>query len=147
MTRSLRVLIENIRAVRVEGMTMRALKQTERTAEPTKTKRKASKMQSVVTLRSSEKPGPVKSSPITFGSVTIDVVRATGAERERNIAEGVAALRRGAKALITPGVVLDLPPSAPRYHSDPEVAGRLVRVMNGKETVGTFVNGKFKPAK
>lgn len=83
---------------------------------------------------------------ITFGSVTIETERASGAERKRNIAEGVAALRRAAKAFATPGVALDLPSSVARYHSDPEVAGRLVRVLNGEETVGHFVDGAFCPA-
>jgi hypothetical protein len=82
---------------------------------------------------------------VTFGSVTIDnVERASGPERERNVAEGVAALRRAATALSTPGVTLDLPPSMARYHSHPNADGRLIRVMNGEETTGTFENGTFK---
>lgn len=95
---------------------------------------------------SSAKTDPAKPSTITYGSVTIEAVRATGEQRERNIAKGVKALRRAAKSLATPGVKLDIPDSAPRYHADPKVPGRLVRVLDGEESVGTFKNGAFKPS-
>lgn len=125
-------------------MSTSALKRNEEAAAPTEAT--GSKVRRVSKVGRATEDNAVKST-ITYGAVTINVERATGEQRARNVAQGTEALRRAAKRLAKPGVTLDLPASAPRYRADPEVAGRLVRVLNGKESVGTFVNGVFKPAK
>lgn len=47
------------------------------------------------------------------------------------------------EVIVTPGVQLKVPEGVPLYHADPGRPERLVRVLNGKHTYGTFINGEF----
>ena len=84
---------------------------------------------------------------VTVGSVTVEVEAPSPEEVARNIRAGQEALARGLKALITPGVKLDLPKHVPRFYADPEAPNRVIRVLSGKRESGTFKNGRFVRSK
>lgn len=88
-----------------------------------------------------------KKKTVKFGDARVAAVPISFAEYKRNVLEGQRALGRGLKALLSPGVKLDLPPDVPRYHADSElcVIGCLVRVLKGKSERGTFKNERFYP--
>jgi len=84
-----------------------------------------------------------KKSTITSGSAKEKTKRVVKTQREKNILWGNKFLRGLAKALKTPGVKLNLPADAPRYHANDN--GQLVRVLNGEESTGVMKNGLFVP--
>lgn len=81
---------------------------------------------------------------ITFGSVTVAYTEPDPSEIAKNIRESQKALERGLKAMLTPGVTLNLPDDVPRYHADPANPEYVIRVLNGVEERGTCVRGKFR---
>jgi hypothetical protein len=85
---------------------------------------------------------------VRFGSVTVDVAELDTKLERLNIRKGQIALKRASKILSKPGVLLG--PSkrnVPYFRADPRVRGRVIRVLNGKKTVGVFVDGAFTKLK
>ena len=79
-----------------------------------------------------------------FGSVTLQSIEVSSKVKRRNIRAGQAALERAKKLIITPGVKLKVRKGVPLFHADPEHPSQLVRVLNGKQDKGVFINGKFE---
>ena len=84
------------------------------------------------------------SSTIRFGSVVVKSTGPNAPELRRNVSSGQTALARAATKIIKAGVSLPKESTVPLYHADPKEPGRLVRELNGKMSVGVFVEGKFK---
>lgn len=91
-----------------------------------------------------DRDGGLERRRVTVGSVTVDCPKPSAEEIARNVDAGQRALERGLKAMLVPGVKLDLPSDAPRYRADPERPDRVIRAINGVEEHGTFVGGKFR---
>lgn len=82
---------------------------------------------------------------LRFGGVTVTVGPLAGEVAARNIKHGQRALKRASKTLATPGVTIVRRKTVPYFHADPKVPGRVIRVLNGKRTSGTFDKaGAFK---
>ena len=90
----------------------------------------------------------IKGAPVEvrFGGVVVETTRPAEAAERRNVAEGRSALTRAKTALARPGVQVRVSADIPLYHADPKAPGLLVRTLNGRETRGRLVGGKFKPA-
>jgi hypothetical protein len=84
------------------------------------------------------------SSTVRFGSVVVKSIGPKAPELRRNVSSGQTALARAATKIIKAGVSLPKESTVPLYHADPKEPGRLVRELNGKMSVGVFVEGKFK---
>jgi hypothetical protein len=79
----------------------------------------------------------------SFGSATVKVpVR--DEEWADNIALSQVAMKKLAKTLLKPGVKLRTSKDVPLFRSDPDQPGQLIRVLDGKEERGVFVDGQFK---
>lgn len=64
-----------------------------------------------------------------------------------NIVAGQMALARTRDVFINPGVTLDISGKIPLYQADPDHPDRLIRLLNGRTTFGTMVDGKFQAVK
>lgn len=84
------------------------------------------------------------SSTVRFGSVVVKSIGPKAPELRRNVSSGQTALARAATKIIKAGVSLPKESTVPLYHADPKEPGRLIRELNGKVSVGVFVEGKFK---
>jgi len=80
---------------------------------------------------------------VCFGSVQVEV-RVPKSGEERNIKVGQTALARALGSIFKPGIKLDVAKGVPLFHADPSHPGKIVREVNGKRDVGTFISGKFK---
>lgn len=81
---------------------------------------------------------------VRFGSVTLNAPQADRVVVARNIADGQAALERGAAILKSPGVRINQRKGVPLYAVDPTHPNQLIRVVNGVSQRGTFEGGEFK---
>ncbi len=81
---------------------------------------------------------------VRFGSVTLNAPQADRVVVARNIADGQAALERGAAILTSPGVRINQRKGVPLYAVDPAHPNQLIRVVNGVSQRGTFEGGEFK---
>lgn len=82
---------------------------------------------------------------VRFGTVTVSVGALEAEVEARNIKQGQRALKRASKILAKPGVMLVRKKSVPFFRADPNVPGRVIRFLNGKQTSGTFdKRGAFK---
>lgn len=79
---------------------------------------------------------------VKFGSVKVKVNILDGGERHY-IHAGQIALERAIGAIIHPRVNIEVAKDIPLYRADPAHHGKIIREINGKVDVGTFVNGKF----
>ena len=70
---------------------------------------------------------------------------ALAVRQSEGASQSVEALKRARERLLTPGVTLDIAEDVPRYHADPDVPGRLIRVLRGKRESGYYVDGRFQP--
>ena len=93
-----------------------------------------------VSLHSDEKMAPVT---VSFGSVTVQVMPPTESERQANIAAGQAALRRGLHTLLKPGIKLARKRGVPYYFGIDDRPGWMIQELDGKNSVGRFVDGEF----
>ncbi|HVJ62520.1 MAG TPA: hypothetical protein VM555_07380 [Tahibacter sp.] len=56
------------------------------------------------------------------------------------------ALDRARDRLLKPGISLGAASTVPRFHADPGMPGRLIRILGGKKEAGYFIDGEFKLA-
>ena len=82
---------------------------------------------------------------VRFGSVTVQVTQAPESIRKANIIAGQEALQRGKQALVTPGVKLTRQKRVPLYFGCEDRPGWMIRELDGKQTIGRFVGGRFRP--
>lgn len=54
-------------------------------------------------------------------------------------------LAKALKSLLVPGVKLDKKPGVPYYWAHPVIPGKLIREVDGVETVVEYVDGEFRP--
>jgi len=94
---------------------------------------------------SSKLPGEVGTVSVTFGSVTVEVTPPTEAVKTANIKEGQAALMRARHALLKPGVKLPREKGVPLYFGCEDRPGLMIQELDGRRTVGKFVDGQFCP--
>jgi hypothetical protein len=94
-------------------------------------------------LLSSESDAKTKHARIKFGAVTVDSRTPRKSEIRRNVVVGQLALKRAKSRIIKPGVTIHAGANIPLYHADPEKPGKLIRILNGKQDRGVFVNGRF----
>ncbi|QDQ28466.1 hypothetical protein FNU76_20055 [Chitinimonas arctica] len=80
---------------------------------------------------------------LTFGSVIVEVSALDRAEIQRNVKVGQAALARAKNTIVQAGVDLPEQEGVPLFHADPNRPGKLVRELDGKREIGSFVNGIF----
>lgn len=80
---------------------------------------------------------------VSFGAVTVQVEAPPEDVIQANIEAGQAALRRGKAALMKTGVKLTREKGIPFYFGCDDRPGWMVRDLDGKKTVGRFVNGRF----
>lgn len=79
----------------------------------------------------------------SFGSATVKVpVR--DEEWADNIALSQVAMKKLTKALVKPGVKLRTSKATPLFRADPANPGQVIRVVDGKEERGVFLDGVFK---
>jgi hypothetical protein len=81
---------------------------------------------------------------VRFGSVIVEGTSPSKASAKRNVEAGRLALSRVSNALVRPGVEVHVDSHIPLYHADPAHPGYLIRTLNGQQSTGRFVNGKFK---
>lgn len=93
--------------------------------------------------RSSRLPGEAGTVSITFGSVTVEVTPPPEAVKKTNIKKGQAALKRARHALLKPGVKLPREKGVPLYFGCEDKPGLMIQELDGKRTVGKFVDGRF----
>ncbi|KAA8999117.1 hypothetical protein FJU31_09030 [Stenotrophomonas cyclobalanopsidis] len=81
---------------------------------------------------------------VKFGSAHVS----SGGVDARTIQQGRAESRRAlnalGRALIHPGVEVTAHPGVPYYSADPQHPGVIIRVLDGKQAQGRFVDGKFQ---
>ena len=90
---------------------------------------------------------PVEGSETTmsFGSVTVKVVRPSAAVVQRNIEDGQAALMRAKTVLTRQGVKITRAKGKPLYFGSSERPDVIIRELDGVRTSGKFVGGRFRP--
>lgn len=102
------------------------------------------------TMSKKIKPTTAKTARMTasvkFGSVTVKATAPSNAVVKRNIAAGQLALARAKTKILNPGVTISSEKGVPLFHADPNRPGLLIRILDGKEQSGKFVDGKFKAA-
>lgn len=81
---------------------------------------------------------------VRFGSATYKGPRPSKDVLQRNIEAGQAALARGLKALVKPGVKLKLKKGVPRYSADPTSPGVLIRNVDGQIDRVMLEDGVFR---
>jgi len=74
-------------------------------------------------------------------SYIADYVRGRG-DVEENIRRGQEAMERLAEVLVNEGLSIDRKKDVPYFFSE---GGRIVRVLNGERSLGSFVDGIFVP--
>lgn len=92
---------------------------------------------------------PVKGAEttMTFGSVTVKVIRPSAIVVQQNIKDGQAALMRAKTALVKPGVKITRSKGKPLYFGSSERPDVIIREVDGIRTVGKFVSGRFRALK
>lgn len=84
---------------------------------------------------------------VSFGAVTVKMTRPSESIRQANIEAGQAALRRGKSAITKIGVKIARKKGTPLYFGSEDRPGWMVRELDGKKTMGSFVSGRFRPDK
>lgn len=84
---------------------------------------------------------------VTFGSVTMTLVRPSAKVVQRNIEDGQAALRRAKTALVKPGVTITRSKGKPLYFGSSERPDVIIREVDGVRTIGKFTGGRFRTLK
>lgn len=84
---------------------------------------------------------------MTFGSVTVKVIRPPAKVVQRNIEDGQAALMRAKGALVKRGVKITRTKGKPLYFGSPERPDVIIREVDGVRTIGKFVSGRFRALK
>ena len=82
---------------------------------------------------------------MSFGSVTVKVVRPSAAVVQRNIEDGQAALMRAKTVLTRPGVKITRAKGKPLYFGSAERPDVIIRELDGVRTSGKFIGGRFRP--
>ena len=82
---------------------------------------------------------------MSFGSVTVKVIRPSAAVLQRNIEDGQAALMRAKTVLTRPGVKITRAKGKPLYFGSAERPDVIIRELDGVRTSGKFVGGRFRP--
>jgi len=85
------------------------------------------------------------SAKVHFAGVVITHAKLSKSVVKQQLAASGSAMKRLRPALLERGVKLRIAAGVPLYHADPSNPSRVVRKLKGKERIGTFVNGKFKP--
>ncbi|WP_374537611.1 hypothetical protein [Chitinimonas taiwanensis] len=80
---------------------------------------------------------------IKFGSVVVESFEANPVQTSINIKSGQLALERAKGALVKKGVSIETKKGVPLFRADQHSPNKLIRTLDGKEDVGTFVNGVF----
>jgi hypothetical protein len=62
---------------------------------------------------------------------------------KENIKKGQEALVRGLPRLFVPGIKIKAKKDVPLYYVDPVNTDQLIQILNGKKSVGRFVDGVF----
>ncbi|QDQ26258.1 hypothetical protein FNU76_07730 [Chitinimonas arctica] len=81
---------------------------------------------------------------VSFGSVTVQVVKPPENVRLANIEAGQAAMQRGKISLVRAGVKISREKDTPLYFGCEDKPGFMIRELNGKKTLGKFVGGRFR---
>jgi len=81
---------------------------------------------------------------VEFGSVRVSVSTPKKSKVRRNVIDGQIALARAISKIVKPGVKINAAKGVPLFHAESEHPGLIVRELNGKRTIGSFVNGKFR---
>jgi len=84
---------------------------------------------------------------VTFGSVTVKVIRPSATVIQCNIEAGQAALMRAKTALVKPGVTIARAKGKPLYFCSSERPDVIIREVDGVRTIGKFACGRFRPLK
>ena len=84
---------------------------------------------------------------VSFGDVTVRMVKPTESSIRANIKAGQAALQRGKTAIIKVGVKIPRVKGIPLYFGSEDRVGWMVRELDGQKTMGRFVSGRFRPEK
>ena len=84
---------------------------------------------------------------VSFGAVTVKVVKPSESIRRANIEAGQAALQRGKSAITKIGVKIPRKKGTPLYFGSEDRPGWMVRELDGKRTMGRFVSGRFRAEK
>lgn len=84
------------------------------------------------------KRGAPRMMKVTFGSVTVATAVPAHDEVERNIEAGQAAMARGLRALLKPGVRILSKKNVPLFSVDPDNPRIIIRKLNGKTDRGTL---------
>ena len=82
---------------------------------------------------------------MSFGSVTVKVIRPSAAVVQRNIEDGQAALMRAKTVLTKPGVKITRAKGKPLYFGSSERPDVIIRELDGVRTPGKLVGGRFRP--
>lgn len=102
------------------------------------------KRQFWVKLGRSMRRGDEGTLKLTFGDVEICITEPDAALKLYNVKLGQSAFTRAVEKIVQSGVKLELADGVPRFHADPDRAGRLIRVLDGKSERGVIEGGKFK---
>lgn len=89
-------------------------------------------------------PAPGAETTMSFGSVTVKVIRPSAAVVQRNIEDGQAALMRARAALSRPGVKINRAKGKPLYFGSADRPDVIIREVDGVRTTGKFVGGRFR---
>lgn len=91
-------------------------------------------------------PKKTRSKKTTVFSYGSAILKTDGSHIDwaRNVDLGQLAMKKLKTRLTKPGVKVNHAKSAPLFRADPTQPGRLIRVLNGKEERGAFVDGVFK---
>jgi len=81
---------------------------------------------------------------VEFGSVTVSVSTPKKSKVRRNVIDGQIALARAISKIVKPGIKINAAKGVPLFHAESEHPGLIVRELNGKRALGSFVNGKFR---
>ncbi len=81
---------------------------------------------------------------VEFGSVKVAVSTPKQSKVRRNVIDGQIALARAMNKIVKPGVKINAAKGVPLFHAESEHPGLIVRELNGKRALGSFVNGKFR---
>lgn len=81
---------------------------------------------------------------VRFGWAVVNAPRLSQAQISRNVEAGTKALVRAAPKISQAGIYIEVGSKVPMYRADPKNPTRLIRELNGKTSIGTFVGGKFK---
>lgn len=84
---------------------------------------------------------------VKFGAVSVRVNEPTQEVIQSGVRASAKAVDRLSKRLVQPGVQIKRAKGVPTYTANPRNPAEVVRKLNGRTEVGTFVNGKFKASK